>query len=262
MSPSGYYAWLKRAECERVKSDRQLLKKIDRIYHKSRGTYGSPRVHQALRQEHIRVGRKRVERLMRNAGLQARAFRQYRHNPSLHRFFDTFDNVRLSVGKPTAINQQWVSDITYLRVGKEWRYLTTVMDLYSRKIISWSLRKRRTTESTLAAINTAIAKRRPRKGLIFHTDRGIEFRGECVQRVLRQHGIISSMNRPYRSVDNAEMESFYKTLKGDVIRGRVYKIESELRRDIRSYINHFYNTQRLHSSIGYRTPVEYESIAA
>lgn len=199
---------------------------------------------------------------MRESGIQARAFKQYRRLAGLHGFYNQFDNLRLSIDKPTAINQQWVADLTYIKVGKQWRYLATVMDLYSRRIIGWSLGKRKDTALTLSAINKAIEKRKPESGLIFHTDRGIEFRSYTIQNVLNKYGIVPSMNRPFHSIDNAEMESFYKTLKGDVIRGKVYRYEKELRQDIRSYINHFYNTQRLHSSLGYRSPIEYESMAA
>jgi len=199
---------------------------------------------------------------MREAGLQARATKQYRRLPGLHRFFDSIDNIRMNIGKPSGVNQQWVADLTYIRVGKEWRYLATVMDLYSRRIICWSLGRSKNTKLTIAALKKAIEKRQPEKGLIFHTDRGSEYRSYEVQKVLNQYGIIPSMNRPYRSIDNAEMESFFKSLKGDVIRGNVYLSENSLRQHLRSYINHFYNTERLHSSLGYRSPIEFEAIHA
>ncbi len=262
MSPSGYYAWLKRKAPKRVRDDRQLRALIEQAYHKSRGTYGSPRVHRALRRQGIYVSRKRVERLMRDAGLRARVMKHYRRLAGLHRFFTSIENQRLTLEKPSGVNQQWVADLTYVKVGKRWRYLATVMDLYSRRIISWSLGKARNTGLTRSALVKAIKKRRPPRGLIFHTDRGVEYRSYEVQKVLRRYGMVPSMNRPYHSVDNAEMESFFKTLKGDVIRGTVYNRERALRKDLRSYINHFYNTQRLHSSLGYRSPVEYEAMAA
>ena len=180
----------------------------------------------------------------------------------LHRYFMSIPNRRLELPKPKHINQHWVADLTYLKVGKQWRYLATVMDLYSRRIIGWSLSNRKNAELTIAALKMAIRKREIKPGIIFHTDRGAEFRSYHVQSVLNQHGIVPSMNRPYHSIDNAEMESFYKTLKGDLIRGKKYSNEGELRKDLRGYINHFYNTQRLHSSLGYRSPMEFEAMAA
>ena len=214
-----------------------------------------------MRRRGIRVGRKRVERLMREAGLKARSFRQYRRLAGLHRYFNSIENRRLELPAPSAINRQWVADLTYLKVGKRWRYLATVMDLYSRRIVGWSLGKAKNSRLTIRALLRAIRNRQPPPGLVFHTDRGAEYRAYDVQRVLEQHQMIPSMNRPYRSVDNAEMESFFKSLKADLIRGRQWRNLAALRADLSSYINHFYNTQGLHSSLGYNTPVEYESLA-
>ena len=235
---------------------------IEHEYHKSHDTYGSPRVFQALKRQGVRIGRKRVERLMREAGLRARMIKHYRRLAGLHRFFDSIENLRLDSDKPTRINQLWSGDITYLKVNKQWRYLATVMDVYSRRIISWSLSKAKNTQLTIGVLESAVKKRQPKPGLIFHTDRGSEYRAYVVQDVLKRHEMIPSMNRPYHSVDNAEIESFFKTLKGDVIRGKKYENEQSLRRDLQGYIHHFYNKQRLHSSLGYRSPLEYEKISA
>ena len=242
--------------------DKRLLSLIEHEYHKSRTTYGSPRVFHALKRQGIRIGRKRVERLMREAGLRARVVKHYRQLAGLHRFFNSIENLRLDSDKPTRINQLWAGDITYLKVNKKWRYLATVMDVYSRRIISWSLGKVKNTQLTISVLEKAIKKRQPNKGLIFHTDRGSEYRAYVVQDVLKKHEMIPSMNRPYHSVDNAEIESFFKTLKGDVIRGKKYESDQTLRRELQGYINHFYNKQRLHSSLGYLSPLEYEKIAA
>jgi len=262
VSRSGYYAGLKREVSQRAMEDRQLLPLIERAYQKSRCTYGSPRVFQALKRQGIRIGRKRVERLRREAGRRARAVKHYRQLAGLQRFFTSIENRRLVNDKPTAADQQWAGDITCIKIARQWRYLATVMDLYSRKIISWSSGTARNTQLTIGVLENAIKKRRPGKGLLFHTDRGSEYRSYEVQTVLSKHGIMPSMNRPYRSVDNAEMESFFKTLKGDVIRGVEYDCERSLRKGLLGYINHFYNSQRLHSSLGYRSPEEYESITA
>ena len=262
MSRSGYYAWVKREASERARKDKELLKLIEKAYRKSRRTYGSPRVFIALKKQGVRIGRKRVERLMRETGLQARVVKQYRQLAGLHRLFTSIKNRRLEIEKTTAIDQQWVADITYIKVDKDWRFLATIMDLYSRRIISWSLGKARNTRLTIGVLENAVKKRKPKEGLVFHTDRGSEYRSYDVQAVLAKYGIVPSMNRPYRSIDNAEMESFFKTLKGDVIRGKTYHCEDALRKDLMGYINHFHNKQRLHSSLGYRSPIEYESITA
>lgn len=239
-----------------------MLALIKRVYEESRGTYGSPRVFESLKRQGIKTSRKRVERLMREACLKARAIKQYKRSAGLHRYFMSIQNKRLNMPKPQSINEQWVADLTYLKVGKKWRYLATVMDLFSRRIIGWSLSKHKNVELTISALKRAIKKRDIKPGAIFHTDRGTEFRSNHVQKVLKRHGLEPSMNRPYKSIDNAEMESFYKTLKGDLIRGNTYDNERELRQDLKGYINNFYNTQRLHSSLGYRTPLEFEDMAA
>lgn len=262
MSRSGFYAWRLRGVSQREIGDSQLLSLIHKKFKENRGTYGSPRIFEVLKREGVRTSRKRVARLMKEAGLRARAIRHYRTKPGLHKFFTSIPNRRLKQPKPQGLNQHWVADLTYLKLGKKKRYLATVMDLYSRRIVGWSLSKNKDMMLTMSAIKMAIRKREIKPGLIFHTDRGGEFRAYKVQELLEANGIIPSMNRPYKSIDNAEMESFYKTLKGDLIRGKKYADEGELRKDLKGYINHFYNPKRLHSSLGYRSPMEYEAMAA
>ena len=228
----------------------------------SRCTYGSPRVYKALKRQGLRVGRKRVERLMRQEGIRARAVKHYRRLAGLHRYFTRIENRRLDGPAPSGVDQQWVADLTYIKVGRKWRYLATVMDVYSRRIIGWSLGRQKNAKLTISALMKAIRRRSPSKGVIFHTDRGAEYCAYEVHDVLKKYGMVASMNRPYHSIDNAEMESFFKTLKGDVIRGTVYKSERQLKKDLRSYINYFYNTRKLHSSLGYVSPVEYERMSA
>ena len=262
VSRSGYYAWLNRKKPKRLKEDLELLKVIERIFYESKETYGSPRVHRALRREDLNVSRKRVERIMREAGLKARSARIYRRLGGLHRFFQSIENKRLDLPKPDVPNQHWVSDLTYIRIKGKWRYLAVVLDLYSRRVIGWSLGKKKDVHLTTAALMMAIRKRNPRPGLIFHTDRGVEFRSYYVQEVHKRYGIIPSMNRPGQSTDNAEMESFFHSLKADIIHGIIFDSDEVLRNSIAGYLNHFYNRKRLHSSIYYMTPVEYERIAA
>ena len=262
VSRSGYYAWCKREESQQSRSNRDLLKKVRQIHRANLGVYGSPRVHQALRREGISVGRKRVERLMREASLIGRAGRVYRRIPGIERFYERHRTIRLNQPAPTGLNQQWVADLTYIRVGNEWRYLAAVLDVYSRKVIGWSLGSRKTADLTLRALRHALRVRTPRPGLIFHTDRGVEYGAYLIQNELGRHGIQPSMNRPNQCTDNAHMESFFHSLKAEAIHGVSFKSEQELRVVLSSYINQFYNQKRLHSGIGYRAPAEYERMVA
>lgn len=262
VSRSGYYAWLKRAVSQRAIEDAQLTRKIVQIHQDSRGTYGSPRVHEALKIEGIAVGKKRVERLMQQQGLQGRVVEVTRRQPGLRRFRERGDNLRLGSPGATRCDQVWVSDITYIKVKDTYKYLIAIMDVYSRRIIGWSLTETRTVSDTLTVLKRVISDRQPDAGLIFHTDRGIEYTGYEFRKELERHGMRPSVNRLGFCTDNGHMESFFHSLKGELIRGRRFNSMSELRYALNSYINHFYNKKRLHSGIGYCSPIEYEKIAA
>lgn len=262
VSRSGYYAWLGRDKSERAKDDDKLSARIIAIHSNSHGTYGSPRIHEALKSEGIFVGKKRVERLMRAHRLQGRVMQvTYRH-VGLRRFTERGENLRLEQDDAYDINQVWVADITYIKVKDRYRYLIAIMDLYSRRIISWSLTETRMVQDTLRVLRRAIQERQPETGLIFHTDRGIEFTGYAFREELDKHGIKPSVNRLGQCTDNGHMESFFHSLKIELIRGRRFNTMDELRYALNGYINHFYNKRRLHSGIGYYSPNEYEKIAA
>ncbi|WP_430869312.1 IS3 family transposase [Crenobacter cavernae] len=260
VSRSGYYAWSKRKESMRASQDLQLLEQIKTVHARSNGIYGSPRVHRALAREGVAVGKKRVERLMRIAGLSGRVARMYRRLPGLTRFYEKHQNLKLGMAAPTGMNQQWVGDLTYIKVANQWRYLAVVMDLYSRRVIGWSLGEQKTAELTLRALRQAIRQREPGSGLIFHTDRGVEYGAHLIQTELVRYGIRSSMNRPGRCTDNAHMESFFHSLKAEALHGCYFRTEDELRVKLNHYISHFYNHRRLHSGIGYKTLVEHEEM--
>lgn len=262
VSRSGYYDWCKRTPSKHALQDLQLGQQIIKIHQASRGTYGSPRVHQALKKEGYNVGKKRVERLMRRHSLIGRVVKVTRRIPGLKRFQANGENLRRSAPSTTKLNQVWVGDVTYLKVRGQWHYLATVMDLYSRRIIGWSLGKDRTVNLTLRALRYALKNRTPNKDMIFHTDRGIEYAAYRYQDELIKHGIRHSVNRLGYCTDNAHMESFYHSLKAELIRGRVFNSEQELRYCLNSYINQFYNHKRLHSGIGYLPPAEFERLAA
>lgn len=262
MSRSGFYAWLARAGSQRRRNDEELAARIERIHRDSGGRYGSPRVHQVLKREGIRCSNKRVARLMRERGLRARVSRLYRRGPGMvRRFFAKTGNLRLDEPLPTRTDQIWVGDLTYLRLGNRWRYLATVMDLFSRRIVGWTLARNRTIEVTLRALKRAIAARDPKPGLLFHSDRGIEYSGYDYQDFLKAKGIVPSMNRPRHCQDNAHMESFFHSLKAELTHRRSYTSDAELNASMAGYIDRFYNHKRIHSSLGYHSPVEFECLA-
>lgn len=262
VSRSGFYAWLGRGGSKRLRKDRELGARIERIHRDSGERYGSPRVHEVLRREGIRCSNKRVARLMRELRLRARVSRLYRKGSGVVRqFFAKTSNLRLDEPVPTRTDQIWVGDLTYLRLGKRWRYLATVMDLFSRRIIGWTLARKRTTEVTLRALKRAIALRDPKPGLLFHSDRGIEYSAYGYQDFLRSRGIVPSMNRPRNCQDNAHMESFFHSLKAELTHRRSFLSDAQLTACVAGYINRFYNERRIHSSLGYHSPVEFECLA-
>jgi transposase InsO family protein len=254
---AGYYAWRRLGLSARRQHDQGLLGAICTLFARSRGTYGSPRIHQALRATGTRVSWRRVARLMREAGLRARAATLYRALPGLHAFFTRTPNRQLA-RRATGPDQVWVGDITYLKVGGAWRYLAVVMDRFSRRIIGWSLSRAKDVRLTLAALNHAVVNRRPRPGLLFHSDRGIEYAAYAFRGRLAALGFVQSMNRPREVTDNAHMESFFHSMKTDVVHGITLASPTESGRLVRRYIP-YYNRVRLHSGLGYRSPVDYEA---
>lgn len=215
-------------------------------------------MYRALKGLGISISKKRVERLMREAGLVGRVTQVTRRQPGLKRFKAAGENLLLDMAAPNEINQVWVSDVTYIKIKNKWHYLATVMDLYSRRIIGWSLSARRTTELTENALNYALKKRGYPTGVVFHTDRGIEFTNHSFQSLLKKYEFKHSVNRPGHCTDNACMESFYHSLKGELIRGSEYNSFKRLHKSLSKYINKFYNTVRLHSGLDYVSPVEFE----
>ena len=258
---AGYYAWRNRFPSARQREEERLLREIEEIHRKSGRTYGSPRVHAALRQAGRHVSKKRVARLMQENRIRARSANLYQAHPGSHAFFRAVPNRTLGV-MVDGPNQVWVGDITYLKVDGQWRYMATVMDKYSRQIIGWCLGKRKGVRLTLLALNRAVANRRPKGSVIFHSDRGIEYAAHAFRDRLKALGYIQSMNRPRKMTDNAHMESFFHSFKSEVYHGFSFSSEQMLRKQVRTYID-FYNQERLHSALGYQSPAAFElSLAA
>lgn len=263
LSASGYYAWRKRPPSPRAVANAALTQDIRRIHADSCGTYGSPRVHAVLRGHGRRIGRSRVERLMRSAGIRGLAAlpRRVRTTDSRHGYPIAPNRLDRNF-RALAPGQVWLADLTYIRTGEGWLYLAAILDMHSRKIVGWSMRETLHVEIALEALNMAIQRQRPAPGLIHHSDRGIQYAAEVYRQTLAAAGITPSMSRKGNCWDNAPMESFFHTLKTERVHHRVYATRAEARRDLFGYIEGFYNPRRLHSALGYISPAEAERRAA
>lgn len=260
VSRSGYFAWVDRPESERAKEDRRLLARIQDIHRGSRGTYGRPRIHAALRRDGERCGKHRVARLMRQNGLSVRHKRRYRATTDSRHNLPVAENLlgrQFQVGTP---NRAWVSDLTYIPTGEGWLYLAAVLDVGTRRVVGWSMDTTMARSLVIDALELAIRRRRPQPGLIHHSDRGSQYASHDYQRLLQQYGMVPSMSRKGDCWDNAAMESFFHTLKTELIGNRVFRTRQEARREIFAYIETWYNRQRLHSALGYTAPAEYEGL--
>ena len=255
LSPAGYYAWRKREVSAHAKQDRLLRVAIEKIFDKSHRTYGSPRIQRTLRARGILVSERRVARLMRAAGLRARVSGLYRSRAELRRRYTEHRNL-LRRREAKRLNEVWVGDVTYLKVDRHWCYLSTVMDQYSRRVLSWSLGRRRTTSLTRGVFNAAYRARRPNR-LIFHSDRGVEYTAPGFRDRMVALGVRQSTTSGGSPGENAHAESFFHSMKADVIHGVEFETDESLRECIRRYVR-YYNFERLHSSLNYQPPVEFE----
>lgn len=259
VSKSGYFAWLHRPKSLRAGRNRRLVIHIRAAHARSRKTYGRRRIHAQLRREGVSCSRNRVARLMRQEGLWGRRRRGFRATTDSNHSLPVAPNLLARDFTATAPDQVWVSDITYLPCAEGWEYLATVMDLYSRRIVGWALQTTLERSLTLKALAMAIAQRQPAPGLLHHSDRGVQYACGDYQAVLSAHGMRASMSRKGDVWDNAPKESFFGTLKSELVHDWSRPPRAQARREVFNYIEVFYNRQRLHSSLGYLSPAAFES---
>jgi putative transposase len=264
ISRSGYYAWQHRPPSPRAVRRLELAESIRRVHQHSHGTYGSPRVHQALLREQEHCGRNLVAQLMRQEQLRSNRVGSFRvHTTDAHHEYPVAANTLDRSFQVGAVNTVWVTDITYLATDEGWLYLATVMDLGSRRIIGWNLADHLRAELAVTALSQALAWRRPRESMVLlhHSDRGVQYACGEYRQVLESQGVRCSMSRTGNCYDNAVIESFFSTLKLELTYHQHYASREEACQSIHDYIEIFYNHQRLHSSLGYLSPAEYELTA-
>ena len=257
---SGYYRWLKKPLTARDKANGQLAQQIQTIFHAKQGNYGSPRVTEALHQAGRKCNHKRVERLMRQNGLKGRTARQRKVRTTHSDHTEPIaPNLLRSRPAPQKPDEVWVADITYVPTAEGWLFLAAVMDLYSRHILGWSLWQSLEAGGPLQALARALAKRRPARGVLHHSDQGIQYACRDYRQLLHRHGLIASMSRRGNCYDNAAMEAFWSTLKREALEQSPQWTKNQVRRVTFEYIESIYNRSRLHSSLDYQSPVDFEN---
>lgn len=257
---SGYYAWSRGQESAREMANRVMAQEIQRVFKAKRSRYGSPRITEELRQQGQRCNHKRVERLMRQEGLKARSSkrRKVRTTNSDH---DQPVAPNLLLGRPAPVkaNEVWVADITYVPTAEGWLFVAAVMDLYSRQILGWSVWESLVARGALQALARAMVKRGYPRGVIHHSDRGIQYACAEYRRELQRNGLVASMSRKGNCYDNAAMEAFWSTLKREALAESAAWSKDRVRRELFEFIESDYNRSRLHSSLGYQSPVDFEN---
>jgi len=260
VSLSGFYAWRQRQPSRHARIDAVLSERIRDVHTNSHCTYGAPRIHAELRASGTRVGRKRVARLMRVAGLAGRCPKRFRRTtiPADRPTAEPPDLVHRDF-QPSAPDRLWVSDITYVRTWEGWLYLAVILDAFSRRVVGWALADHLRTELATDALQMALTTRRPLQGLIHHSDRGGQYLSATYIAQLAEHGLVSSVGRPGTCWDNAVPESFFATLKTELLHRAAWPTRQHARTAIFQYLEGFYNRQRRHSRLGFRSPVDFEA---
>ncbi len=261
VSESGYYTWLKREACQRKREDAILRAEIEQVFSTHQGRYGSPRIHRELRDQGRSVSCKRVARLMREAELSARRKRRRVVTTRRDKTHPVALNLLNREFRVTEPNKKWVTDITYIPTKQGWLYLAVILDLYSRMVVGWSMSGHCDEELVERALDQALARRRPKAGLLHHSDRGSQYTSRAYQFCLERAGIRVSMSRKGNCWDNAVMESFFGSLKEECVGSTMYTSHAEARLALFAYLEVYYNRIRRHSTLGYVSPFIYEQIS-
>jgi putative transposase len=263
VSRSGYYAWLLREPSRRSVEDARLVTKLRSIHKRKKGRYGSPRIYRVLLEQGEKLGRGRVVRLMREHGIRANRKRPFR--PS------TTDSTHGLAVAPNLVartfsakrpDETWVGDITYIKTEEGWLYLAVLLDLFSRRVVGYACSTTLTSTIAERALRRAVDARKPMRGLVHHTDRGIQYACGSYQKLMKEYGFVPSMSRKGNCIDNAVAESFFSTLKAELVAGTRYRTRKAATRAVSDYIEKFYNRERLHSTLGYVSPKQFEDLAA
>jgi putative transposase len=258
VSCSGYHAWRGRGPSPREQENNRLLMQIRAIHSASHGSYGSPRVHEELRDQGKVVSLNRVRRLMKKNGIAARHKRKFRATTDSRHNLPVAPNLLGQEFVTERPDQVWLADVTYLWTDEGWLYLACVLDLYSRLVVGWAMSEHNDRQLVIAALGMAYFQRRPARGLVHHSDRGSVYCSHDYQKLLKQYGMVCSMSRKANCYDNAPMESWFKSLKVEWVNLRCFATRAQARSDAFSYIETFYNPHRRHSSLGYVSPREFE----
>jgi putative transposase len=261
VSRSGFYAWTRRPKSVRQQQDEQLAQEVEQVHRASRGRYGSPRVHAEMKARGRKVGRKRVARLMRQQKLAASRRRRFVRTTDSCHGLPVAPNVLERDFSPDQPNSTWATDITYVWTGEGWLYLAVVLDLFCRRVVGWAMGEHIDTKLVLAALEMALESRQPPQGLLHHSDRGSQYASAQYQEALAHRGIRCSMSRKGNCWDNAVVESFFSSLKKELVYQTQFATRQQARSAIFEYLEVFYNRQRRHSTLGYLSPAEYERTA-
>jgi transposase InsO family protein len=260
VSPSGYYAWRKRPASAREMANQELYTKIRAVYNDNHGVYGSPRIYRELKDQGVSCSENRIARLMRLRNLKAKQSRRFKSTTKRNRAHKAAPNLLKRDFDAQQPDQKWLADITYIATQEGWLYLAAILDLYTRRIVGWAMSERMTSDLTLTALRMALQQRQPTAGLIHHSDQGSQYTDQVYQALLKDHRIRASMNGVGTWYDNAPMESFFGTLKSELVHHCLYRTRTEARTDLFSYIESFYNRRRRHSALDYLSPETYEQL--
>jgi putative transposase len=258
VSVSGYRAWRRGGTPQRKRlTDAQLLAVIEALHAELKGAYGSPRMVDEIRDRGFPASKERVERLMREHGIRGRHKRRYKATTDSKHSLPVAPNLLDRKFMPAAPNQAWGADLTYVWTDEGWLYLAVVLDLFNREIVGWSIKPRMTADIVTDALTMAWFRRRPQPGLIHHSDRGSQYASQVFQDKLTEYGMVCSMSRKGNCWDNAPTESFFNSLKNERVHGTRYTTREEARADLFDYIEVFYNRSRRHSTLGYKSPIQF-----